>query len=79
MGTYELGDGDGYVARPALPGEPLAWPDDFSPEEWRDILLQCLTEEGAECEGAPGADAAVAFAGKMEEGAQAAFSDSLNT
>ena len=65
LGTYEVGDGDGYVPRPALPGEPLAWTDDFSPEEWRDIMLQCLTEKAAESEGAPGADAAVAFADKL--------------
>ena len=78
MGTYELGDADAYVNRPEVPEKPLAWTDDCSPEEWRDILLQCLTAD-AESEDTEDAGAAAASADQLELDAQAAFSDSLNT
>jgi hypothetical protein len=49
MNMYELGDADDYVTRPALPDEPLAWTDNYSPVEWRGILLQRLTDpEGSQ-------------------------------
>eukprot|EP00959_Pyramimonas_sp_CCMP1952_P194440 4065743-Pyramimonas_sp.AAC.1 len=70
MGTYKLGDADACVNRPEMPEEPPAWTDDCSPEEWRDMLLQCLTE-GAESEGAEGEGAAAASADQLELDAQA--------
>ena len=79
MNMYELGDADAYVCRPALPKEPLAWTDDCSPEEWRDILLQCLTEEAAESPDAQGAGTTPDDLDRLELEAQAAFSDGLNT
>ena len=78
MNMYELGDADDYVTRPAPPDEPLAWTDNYSPEEWRGILLQCLTDP-AGSQGTQGADDTSAVAGKLELDAQAAFSDGLNT
>ncbi|CAK0887182.1 unnamed protein product [Prorocentrum cordatum] len=78
MGTCELGDADAYVNRPEVPEKPLAWTDDCSPEEWRDIMLQCQTED-AEGEDADDVDAADTFADQLELDAQAAFSDGLNT
>ncbi|CAK0879109.1 unnamed protein product, partial [Prorocentrum cordatum] len=78
MGVCELGGADACVSRPEAPGWPLSWTDDCSPEEWRDILRQCLTED-AESEGAEDAGAAIASADQLELGAQAALSDGLNT
>ena len=75
---HELGDAEDYVTRPAPPDEPLAWTDNYSPEEWRGILLQCLTDP-AGSQGTQGADDTSAFADKLELDAQAAFSDGLNT
>ena len=67
MRSYEVGAGEVYVQRPALPDAPLAWEDDVSNEQWRDILLQCLasTEDTEDADSQDTAAANKAFADEL--------------
>ncbi|CAK0832702.1 unnamed protein product [Prorocentrum cordatum] len=73
----EPSDADAWVKRPEVLEEPLAWTDDCSLEEWRDIMLQCPTKH-AKSEDTEDAGATAAFADQLDVATQVTFSDGLN-
>ena len=76
MNLFELGDGTEYVSRPAVSEEPMAWEEDVSVEQWREILLQCSEQLSDEEEVDEETDRR---ATELEAETQASFCDGLNT
>ena len=77
MNSYEWVENDYLPRRPLekgnLPAEPCAFTEAFTPEEWRDILLECMRSDDA-------TDAQDnELANSMERESTAAMCDGINT